>query len=405
VKKAGVLLSCLLVLTLALTGCGGKDAGGADQILIKGSAALDPVLSRFAEDFMRDNQGINVTVSSDGGAAAGIQSIIDNTVDFAMVVGNVDEADKTRIKNYQEFLLGYQTLNIAISQDNPLAELKDSLTTEEVQKIFAGEIQYWDELDQSLPHNKILVVTSKTGDEAYQLFMKSIMGDKNICQDAIQVESMREQAAQIFENNDAIGYIGMGMPGPGLGRGFGPARDGERGGPRGGFRDRGRNWDWDRDNDENGPPAPPPVDQPQASQASASTDGNTSVTPGDRPAGDNEGRRRGPRGGFRGDNGDGPPRGFSRGGGFMGGMVMLKIDGVESSFDNIKNGSYKLQTPVLLIASGKLNKQEQAFIDSLLSGRGLMALGMAGIMPANFPDNFPGSGNPPGRGNFPAPAN
>ncbi len=48
----------------------------------------------------------------------------------------------------------------------------------------------------------------------------------------------------------------------------------------------------------------------------------------------------------------------------------LKVDGIECTVSNIKEGSYKISRPLLLITKGELSKQAQAFIDCFLSDAG-----------------------------------
>jgi phosphate transport system substrate-binding protein len=51
-------------------------------------------------------------------------------------------------------------------------------------------------------------------------------------------------------------------------------------------------------------------------------------------------------------------------------ITMLKVDGIEANIDNIKDGSYVIQRPLLLLTSGKLAAEEQAFLDVILGEEG-----------------------------------
>jgi ABC-type phosphate transport system substrate-binding protein len=54
----------------------------AGSIVIKGSTTVLPIAQKAAEDFMRINAGINISVSG-GGSGNGIKAIIDGTTDIA----------------------------------------------------------------------------------------------------------------------------------------------------------------------------------------------------------------------------------------------------------------------------------------------------------------------------------
>lgn len=51
-------------------------------------------------------------------------------------------------------------------------------------------------------------------------------------------------------------------------------------------------------------------------------------------------------------------------------VKVLKIDGVEASVANVKNGSYKISRPFLYLTKGEANGLTQAFIDFVLSDEG-----------------------------------
>lgn len=94
---------------------------------------------------------------------------------------------------------------------NPIHKTKDDLSSEEIEKIFSGEYQYWDEVDSSLEHKEIVVVIRDLGGGAHGVFQDSIMGDTEVREDAIQAPSMGALVTKVIENEDAIGYASFGM--------------------------------------------------------------------------------------------------------------------------------------------------------------------------------------------------
>lgn len=63
-------------------------------------------------------------------------------------------------------------------------------------------------------------------------------------------------------------------------------------------------------------------------------------------------------------------------------VVMLKVDGVEATEENIKDGSYIIQRPLVLLTSGELTSTEQAFLDVILGKEGQKIVEEMGFIPA-----------------------
>lgn len=228
-KKKIAFLLITILLFISLVGCGDsgvsstlEDSTFKAQMTFNGSSTLAPVISAIATDFIESNttwnnvdsnfpeENISIYVSA-GGSGAGAKSVIEEISDFGMLAREVKSEEKEKIGDIKEFVLGIDALTISINPENPLVKLKDSLSTEEIMKIFSGEYKYWDDLDESLEHKEIVVVIRDLGGGAHEVFQKSIMGDVQVREDAIQSPSMGALVTKIIENKDAIGYASYGM--------------------------------------------------------------------------------------------------------------------------------------------------------------------------------------------------
>ncbi|MEW8972926.1 MAG: phosphate ABC transporter substrate-binding protein [Tissierellaceae bacterium] len=235
-RKISLLLIALILVT-SLFGCQNNQVASNDgeenefraEMTFNGSSTLAPVISAIATDFIEENttwdkvddsfpdKNISIYVSA-GGSGSGVKSVLEGTSDFGMLAREIKDEEKEKIGDMKDFVLGIDALTISINPENPLVELKDSLSTEEIMKIFSGEYKYWDDLDDSLDHKEIVVVIRDLGGGAHEVFQKSVMGDVQVREDAIQAPSMGALVAKIIENKDAIGYASFGMVNQNVGK-------------------------------------------------------------------------------------------------------------------------------------------------------------------------------------------
>ena len=66
-------------------------------------------------------------------------------------------------------------------------------------------------------------------------------------------------------------------------------------------------------------------------------------------------------------------------------LVAMKVDGVEANEENILNGSYIIQRPVMFVTGKPITASEQAFIDYIFSQTGYETVESNGYIPAFTP--------------------
>ena len=205
---------------------GAKTEASADtesnQILFNGSSTLAPVITSMATTFF-DTYGtwdaydsslpkedIAIYVSA-GGSGQGTKAVIDGTATFGMVARSVKDEEKEAIKDEKEYQVGIDALTIAVNPANPVNDVLDNLTTEQIVGLFSGEYATWKDLDSSLPDEEVVVITRDINGGAHEVFQKNIMGDTEVKADAIQASSMGELVQDIIDNQYAIGYASFGV--------------------------------------------------------------------------------------------------------------------------------------------------------------------------------------------------
>ncbi|HBD65224.1 MAG TPA: ABC transporter substrate-binding protein [Clostridiales bacterium] len=63
-------------------------------------------------------------------------------------------------------------------------------------------------------------------------------------------------------------------------------------------------------------------------------------------------------------------------------VATLKVDGVEATKENILNGSYIIQRPLIALFSGELTAPQQVFMDYVMSPEGMEVVESMGFVPA-----------------------
>ena len=181
---------CALPLVALVAACGsnGGGAGGStNDIRIVGSSTVYPFTKAVAEDFMKSNAGLNVTVESTGTGAgmklfcAGVGSQHPDVEDASREIkkSEYDSCIKNGVKSIIEVPVGIDGLTIIEANGGPAM----NLTQTDIYKALAANpfgkgqntAQTWKDVNPSLPAVKIRVLgpppTSGTRDSLADLYL------------------------------------------------------------------------------------------------------------------------------------------------------------------------------------------------------------------------------------------
>jgi phosphate transport system substrate-binding protein len=180
-----------LPLAALLVACGSKTgggSGGSNDIHIVGSSTVYPFTKAVAEDFMRANPGVSVTVESTGTGAgmklfcAGVGSKFPDVTDASRAIkkSEYDICAQNGVKQVIEVPVGIDGLTIIEAKDGPAM----NLTQADIYKALAANpfgkgqntAQTWKDVNPSLPAVKIRVLgpppTSGTRDSLADLYLE-----------------------------------------------------------------------------------------------------------------------------------------------------------------------------------------------------------------------------------------
>ncbi|MDP2400584.1 MAG: phosphate ABC transporter substrate-binding protein, partial [Actinomycetota bacterium] len=181
------------------------------SITVEGSDTMVNLGQAFAEAFMDEFDGVDISVAG-GGSGTGIASLINGTVDFANSSRAIKDEEVTEAEGngveVTEFVVAYDGIAIVV---NPSLGVED-LTYAQLGAIYRGEITNWSEVGG--PDLDIVLLSRDTSSGTYAFFLEEVVQQDS--KDAVYASSARllpsTQAIvdETIANEAAIGYVGLG---------------------------------------------------------------------------------------------------------------------------------------------------------------------------------------------------
>lgn len=169
---------------------------------IAGGTAHIPVMKEAAKRIMSYNPEIRISVTG-GGSGVGVQKVGEGLVD----IGNTGRAlSAEEIKKYglKSFPFAIDGVAVCVHPDNPVT----SLTSKQIQEIFAGKIQNWKEVGGK--DNPIHLYTRDEASGTRAVFWKKLLQKGVIAQKANIIPSNGAMKIAISRDENAIGYLSIG---------------------------------------------------------------------------------------------------------------------------------------------------------------------------------------------------
>jgi phosphate transport system substrate-binding protein len=189
----------------AVSGQMGKDP---NKIVVDGSTTVGPIAKAFAEYYMDQNPGVDISVS-ESGSGNGATSLIN---------GACDVADMSRFMKDGEFkaaadkgimpvahVVAMDGLPVIVHPSNPVNEL----TLAQVRGIYTGKFTNWREVGG--PNVRIVKISRDTNSGTYETFENLVMDKQKIGPGTEYVGSNGAVRQRVQSTPAAIGYAGLGF--------------------------------------------------------------------------------------------------------------------------------------------------------------------------------------------------
>lgn len=209
-KKSKLLkilaVSCVLTMAGAsLAACGSSSSSDLKgEITASGSSALQPLASQAADDFMKDNPDVTITVNG-GGSGTGLKQVSDGAVD----IGNSDveaseKLDADAAKELTDHKVCTLTVATVVNKDLDV----DNLSTEDLKGIFTGKITNWKEVGG--PDLDIMLVTRPESSGTRALFKQyALEGEEEASNSSLETDDSGTLIEAVKKNKGAIGYVAL----------------------------------------------------------------------------------------------------------------------------------------------------------------------------------------------------
>ena len=204
-KVLGVLLT--LVLCLGLTGCGGSDDSSTDtsngdvsgNVSLNGSTSMEPFVNGLSEA-IREVYPNLVLEPQFTGSGAGIEAVTNGTAD----IGNSSRSltDEEKAGGLEENIVAIDGIAVIVHPDNDV----EDLTTDQLKKIYTGEITNWSEVGGV---DEAIVVVGREAGSGTRGAFEEILGVEDACKYAQELNETGAVVAKGGETEGAIGYVSL----------------------------------------------------------------------------------------------------------------------------------------------------------------------------------------------------
>lgn len=191
----------VVLLAFALSGCG-RNGGANQQVVVTGSTTVLPIAEVAGEMYVERTEDVDVLVSGMG-SSAGIESVSKGSSDIGTSSRELKEAEQAL--GLVDTPVAFDAIAVIVNHDNPVQEL----TSDQVRRIFAGEITNWSEVGG--PDWPIGLVNRDEASGTREAFSKIIMGDTDFYKGAVVLPGTGQVRAVVSEVEYAVGYISLGF--------------------------------------------------------------------------------------------------------------------------------------------------------------------------------------------------
>ena len=210
-KKLVIMMS----LALVIGACGNKKEKASEltgSISIDGSGTVFPVSEAVAEEFLKVEPQVRVTVG-ESGTGGGFKKFATGVTDISDASREIKEKEIALCKEngieYIRLTVALDGISVVVNKDNTWAK---TMTTEDLKKLWEpnSTVKKWSDIKAEWPNEEIHLYGPNTSHGTYDFFTEVIMGESGASRTDYNAVSDYNVAVQGIENDTyALGYFGL----------------------------------------------------------------------------------------------------------------------------------------------------------------------------------------------------
>ncbi|HVL80977.1 MAG TPA: PstS family phosphate ABC transporter substrate-binding protein [Actinomycetota bacterium] len=218
--KSRTFLAALITLALTAAACGGQNAAQqgdgslSGTVLVDGSSTVFPVTEAVAEEFQRENRGVQVTVGVSG-TGGGFKKFCAGETDISNASRPIKDAEATECQaagiEYEEVAVAIDALAVVVNNANDwIAD--DCITPDQLKAMWdeGSTVRTWRDVDPSWPDTPIKFYAPGHDSGTFDYFTEAINGASQRSRtDGVQFSEDDNVLVQgVSGDRGAIGYFG-----------------------------------------------------------------------------------------------------------------------------------------------------------------------------------------------------
>lgn len=194
-----------------ISGCGNRDSGRAGAVSINGSSTVAPITTAVAEEFLKDNPDVQVSVGTSG-TGAGFKKFSAGEIDICDASRAIKDSERAACEK-----AGIEFVTLEVAYDglavvaHPEADWFDCLTLEQLKEIWKPEssVKKWSDIDPTWPAKEIKLYGPGTDSGTFDYFTKVIVGEEKASRaDYTASEDDNVLVRGVTADKYALGYFG-----------------------------------------------------------------------------------------------------------------------------------------------------------------------------------------------------
>jgi phosphate transport system substrate-binding protein len=166
-------------------------------ITASGSTALQPLVQKAAEYFMKDNAKLTIAVTG-GGSGTGVKNVHDGVSN----IGNSDVEAAADLKDgLVDHIVTIAPFALIVNQSVTVADL----TLQQAADIFMGKVTNWKEVGGK--DEKIVVIHRPDSSGSKKLVKKIVLNGQEFTKDGVTQDTSKAVATTVGTTSGAIGYV------------------------------------------------------------------------------------------------------------------------------------------------------------------------------------------------------